>query len=457
MSDPVEDSPPKGLVNHKGQNNCFINVLLQTFYHLPGLRMLVLGSFFVREKQPLLSAFWTVFWQYRSRHDHNLPDPAPVRRALSDIDADFGMGDMVDVAEALNLVLDTMQKELSAVPGETAAQYLRMPHDGSNRQSAICENIIQKIFALRVRTERQCLCGYHDSSAFEEFVHYGNTPNLIACIESDTSSSFEEIMYWTSEEQPSSCPRPECLFKVQTKHVVERMPEILVCGLSWNSSHSNPAVIETIARSIDLVIDPYVMVEGPEEDSEIAALARNLHVKTEYLESAVAAWGSSAGASTTMDPDHRLQPQRKHAVDQSKAFILTSVVCFTMGHYVVFTYFPKNESWMAFDDTTVTEVGEWEACVQSMISKRLQPSLLFYCRSSEGNDIRLQNHKLVEVQPASLVTASAGMFSRNTTELQNPPLFDANKAETEYPVNHMDAAEIIRLLLPGRSLGSGRT
>ena len=40
------------------------------------------------------------------------------------------------------------------------------------------------------------------------------------------------------------------------------MPEILVCGLSWNSSHSNPAVIETIARSIDLVIDPYVMVEG---------------------------------------------------------------------------------------------------------------------------------------------------------------------------------------------------
>ena len=90
----------------------------------------------------------------------------------------------------------------------------------------------------------------------------------------------------------------------------------------------------------------------------------------------------------------------------------------------------------------------------------------------------------VEVQPASLVTASAGMFSRNTTELQNPPLFDANKAETEYPVNHMDAAEIIRyigapppstfparhicwhlilqesndrLLLPGRSLGSGRT
>ena len=186
----------------------------------------------------------------------------------------------------------------------------------------------------------------------------------------------------------------------------------------------------------------YSTVECGSRVSVLAFCSTKLRASTEYLESAVAAWGSSAGASTTMDPDHRLQPQRKHAVDQSKAFILTSVVCFTMGHYVVFTYFPKNESWMAFDDTTVTEVifhccsacvwfsllgkvslsathyalcqlsqvGEWEACVQSMISKRLQPSLLFYCRSSEGNDIRLQNHKLV-CGPLVHISASDDTFA----------------------------------------------
>jgi hypothetical protein len=54
------------------------------------------------------------------------------------------------------------------------------------------------------------------------------------------------------------------------------------------------------------------------------------------------------------------------------------VVCYFGHHYQSFALSEELQQWLLFDDTAVKLIGSWQDVARTMISSRLQPSLLFY-------------------------------------------------------------------------------
>ena len=90
--------------------------------------------------------------------------------------------------------------------------------------------------------------------------------------------------------------------------------------------------------------------------------------------------------TTTVDALHDcvdLSSIFKGVAPQSNArYVLRSVICYFGHHYQAYAFSEELEQWLLFDDTNIQLVGDWQD-VKSMIrSSRLQPSVLFYERSS---------------------------------------------------------------------------
>ena len=58
---------------------------------------------------------------------------------------------------------------------------------------------------------------------------------------------------------------------------------------------------------------------------------------------------------------------------------LRCVVCYFGHHYLVFVLSDElGGAWLSFDDEAVAVVGGWAEVCRAMVTRRLQPSLLFY-------------------------------------------------------------------------------
>lgn len=57
---------------------------------------------------------------------------------------------------------------------------------------------------------------------------------------------------------------------------------------------------------------------------------------------------------------------------------LTSMVCYYGQHYMALIRSRQTQSWLLFDDASVSQVGDWAAVVRKCQAGRIQPSVLFY-------------------------------------------------------------------------------
>lgn len=68
---------------------------------------------------------------------------------------------------------------------------------------------------------------------------------------------------------------------------------------------------------------------------------------------------------------------------QSNArYVLKSIICYFGHHYQAYAFSEELEQWLLFDDTNIQLIGDWQDVKHMVRSSRLQPSVLFYERSS---------------------------------------------------------------------------
>ncbi len=68
---------------------------------------------------------------------------------------------------------------------------------------------------------------------------------------------------------------------------------------------------------------------------------------------------------------------------QSNArYVLKSIICYFGHHYQAYAFSEELEQWLLFDDINIQLIGDWQDVKHMVRSSRLQPSVLFYERSS---------------------------------------------------------------------------
>ena len=107
-------------------------------------------------------------------------------------------------------------------------------------------------------------------------------------------------------------------------------------------------------------------------------------------------FGSSSGGSSAAITE--LQPA---GVAVPPPYRLRCVICYFGHHYLVFALSPElrgkgkdsegadNNVWLSFDDEEAAVVGGWADVCRAMVSRRLQPSLLFYEQSGGAGNVPL--------------------------------------------------------------------
>lgn len=100
----------KGLSN-QGENHCFLNVVIQTLWHLDCFRSAFKSiAHHCNEETCILCSLKEVFINYESSDNSCIP-PSELRKALShSFEGQFDVGQMADAAEALTSIIEVLQK-----------------------------------------------------------------------------------------------------------------------------------------------------------------------------------------------------------------------------------------------------------------------------------------------------------------------------------------------------------
>lgn len=62
----------------------------------------------------------------------------------------------------------------------------------------------------------------------------------------------------------------------------------------------------------------------------------------------------------------------------SAVYELRSIVCYFGHHYLAYVFSEELSLWLMVDDEEVVLAGRWADVCRAIVSRRLQPSLLFY-------------------------------------------------------------------------------
>ncbi|KAH3756523.1 inactive ubiquitin carboxyl-terminal hydrolase 53 [Pelomyxa schiedti] len=211
--------PPRhvGLMNG-GQNNCFLNVVVQSLWNLSRFR----EPFFNLKESPdsIYTALKGIFCNIRET-DKRTVSPNILRQALSQHfsrEARFQLGETEDAREAFEAILTCLHK------------CLVLPHHASPCHEPTC--ISHHVFGLSLTQKGECPCGTLSSTNnFQTFVIYATIDYKL--------NKLQEMVKMTNTLQ-TSCV--SCHSTVRT-HLYLRQrfdPQVLTIGLNWPTPHPSP-------------------------------------------------------------------------------------------------------------------------------------------------------------------------------------------------------------------------
>ena len=113
----TQTSTHKGLSNEVGENNCFLNVAIQTLWHLGPFRceiqrMIANKTSPTSSENELMEALCDLFTQYEHTELSTLP-PTELRKVLSGLFDHCGLGKIADANETLQAMLEKIHMECS--------------------------------------------------------------------------------------------------------------------------------------------------------------------------------------------------------------------------------------------------------------------------------------------------------------------------------------------------------
>ena len=327
-----------GLKNEVGERNCFINVVIQSMWHLRAFRDGFLALQSENDQQggevptaetdmgnqkavaaeKVLAALRGVFAEYQRAEAEPVPDggeaglvePASLREAMSMKgaalnDKEFQVGDFADAAEAHMTLLELL--------GDTAAGPL-----------------VEKVFGMALEEKNLGPANEEEPPlAYTANVHYVSARGICEAskgLGGDVPPDFDQVLRSLLHEVHEGSDAK--VVKLTNK------PLVFTLGLVWTSPNEPAEYIKAVVNTVSDSLLLNSIFDGANEYSPLKAQIRGMF-------------------------------------------------CYYGKHFCAVFKSEERGCWLVFDDSMVNEVGTWADVQDKCYRGALQPCLLFYETSDD--------------------------------------------------------------------------
>ncbi|ETV84501.1 hypothetical protein, variant 1 [Aphanomyces astaci] len=336
----------KGLRNDTGDNNCFLNVVVQALFHLETFQSrwadtashvcagggrcvyCALASVFAllgRSSTPTTTS--TTTSSSTSVHERQGVSSDALRKVLSAISTSplpaaeerYKAGSMDDAAEAHETILRSLHESLSSAAAAAAA--------------TPCPCLAHEVFGLWVGEEAECgQCGMSmETLPYDAMVLHVATESIKEVTSKKHKThqrAFDDVLatVWAAAGSSKKCARCRHDKVYESRLQLKQVPRMFTVGLTWKNNSANVATLKAI----------------------VAAMEPSIRLGRVFPN--MVAEGRLAGP------------------DQGSATLL-AMYCFFGHHYMAFIYKVATREWLSFNDTVVRRVGtQWSdvqaACIE---------------------------------------------------------------------------------------------
>ncbi|XP_071701790.1 uncharacterized protein [Rutidosis leptorrhynchoides] len=329
-----------GLKNEVGEYNCFLNVIIQSLWHLRRFREEFLSSStcaHLHVGDPCVTcALYDIFSALNlASTDTRVEAVAPtsLRIALSNLYPDsnfFQEAQMNDASEVLGVIFDCLHQSFnsgSRISRNELDENTSMGHWECANKACTAHSL----FGMDIFERMDCYsCGLETRRLkYTSFFHQINANALRTMKVMCPESSFDELLNFVEMNHQLACDPEDggCGKLNYIHHILSTPPHVFTTVLGWQNTCERVEDIKSTLTALSTEIDLSVLYRG-------------------------------------LDPINKRR--------------LVSVVCYYGQHYHCFAYSCVHQRWVMYDDKTVKVIGSWEEVVTMCEKGHLQPQVLFY-------------------------------------------------------------------------------